>query len=375
VKRLTQLPTLFVFALAACTDAAPFAPTSDPALVATGTITTGPTVGAPRVSALSRNLYIGANVDAVIQALLSPETGDDLPALVEAIETLRNTDFPARAEALADEIAQQRPHVVGLQEVEQLSIDLTGLGLPVDIDLDFLAILQDALTSRGLHYTVAASVLGAEAAPITGISVLDQDVILVDADRVTVGGGVIAKTFAANLGVVAPGVNLKRGWVQINVTIDGMPVAVASTHLEAGGLPGLDLLRAAQATELVAFLGAATPAILLGDLNDAEGSPMYQVVTGAGFVDTWRALRPGAAGLTCCHAADLSNPVAVTELDQRIDYVLARGLGHLNGRLLGAVHLLGTTPGDRVPGPAYRIWPSDHAGIVADILLPAAAIQ
>ncbi|MGH7568603.1 MAG: endonuclease/exonuclease/phosphatase family protein [Gemmatimonadales bacterium] len=377
MKRHAPLPPLALFGLAlvaACSDRAPLAPTSDAGIAADRAITAGTTVGAPRISALSRNIYIGANVDAVIQALASPDPTDDLPALNAAVMTLQQTAFPARAEALADEIATHRPHVVGLQEVEQLAIDLRALGLPVKIDLDFLAILQAALAARGLNYAVAAKVRAVEAAPIPGITVLDHEVLLVDAARVTVGPAKIERTFTANLGVVAPGVNLKRGWVQINVTIDGMPMTVASTHLEAGDLPGLELLRAAQATELMAFLGAASPAILLGDLNDDEGSPMYQVVTGAGFVDAWRALRPGARGLTCCHVADLSNTVAGKEFDQRIDYVLARGLAHPSGSLHGQVSIVGSTPGDRVAGPFYPLWPSDHAGVVARLLLPPAAV-
>ena len=77
-------------------------------------------------------------------------------------------------------------------------------------------------------------------------------------------------------------------------------------------------------------------------------------------------------GFTCCEVADLSNRVAV--LDQRIDYVFARGIGGPNGKLLGQITIVGDRPGDRVPGPAYPIWPSDHAGLVANLLVPPAAV-
>src|SRR5438552_9967815 len=113
---------------------------------------------APTVTAMTRNLYIGADVDVVIAALASPDPTDDEPALLDAIAVLQHTDFPARAEALADEIARARPHVIGLQEVEQLHIDLTALGTPLAINQDFLAILRAALGRRGLHYTVAGRV-------------------------------------------------------------------------------------------------------------------------------------------------------------------------------------------------------------------------
>lgn len=330
VRFALALMPLTVAGLTACSDGNLLAPAGPAALDASRAATPSPSpAAAPRIVAMTRNLYIGADVDVVIAALASPDPTDDLPALVAAIGTLEHTAFPARAAALADEIATHRPHVVGLQEVERLDIDLRGLGLPIVVQLDFLAIVQAELAARGLHYHVAAQVQNLVAAPLPGISLVDHDAILVDGDRVAVDAVLAQRTFTANIGVVAPGVNLVRGWVAIAATIAGMPVVVASTHLESGNDPagGLALLRAAQAGELVASLGSAAPVILLGDLNDVAGSPMYQVLAAAGFRDAWRELRPGAAGFTCCHAADLSNRVAARELDQRIDYVLARGLG------------------------------------------------
>jgi hypothetical protein len=90
---------------------------------------------------------------------------------------------------------------------------------------------------------------------------------------------------------------------------------------------------------------------------------MYDVVTGAGFTDTWAKLRLGVAGLTCCEPPDLSNSLAL--LSRRIDYVFARGFQGPDGTLLGTIEVVGNQPGDRVQGPAYLIWPSDHAGVVA----------
>ena len=76
---------------------------------------------------LSRNLYVGADLDATIGALASPDPSDDLPALQTAIGTLLATDYTARAGAIADEIALTRPHVIGLQEVWQIAVNLTPL--------------------------------------------------------------------------------------------------------------------------------------------------------------------------------------------------------------------------------------------------------
>ena len=323
--------------------------------------------GAQRVAVLTRNLYVGADVDAVIAALASPSPDDDIAALTTAIGTLQRTDFPTRARAIAGEIARARPHAVGLQEVSDIDIDLTPLQIPVTLSLHFLPILQQALAERGLNYTVAATVKNIEANPITGVSLVDYDALLVDADRVQVTAAG-SHTYALNIGQVAPGVILKRGWVTATGTINGRAYVFASTHLESGNAPGLDQLRAGQASELAAALATTTPTILLGDLNDQPGSPMYQVLAGAGFADVWGTLRPGAAGYTCCHLADLSDHVA--GFTQRLDYVLARGLGAGGKPVLGSITRIGGEPADRVDGPAGSIWPSDHAGLAAELLLP-----
>ena len=326
--------------------------------------------GARHLTVMTRNLYVGADVDAVIGALVSPDPTDDLPALQLAIATLQRTDFPARAAAIADELATSRPAVAGLQEVYQLHVDLTPLGMPVNIDLDFLGILQQAMTDRGLPYVVAGKVKDTDATPFPGITLVDYDVMLVDPSRVSVDPGVIAQQFAYNIGPVAPGVDIRRGYIIAHATVDGIAVTLANTHLESGADQQIVLLRAAQATELATILGGETAVILTGDLNDTPGSPMYQVLAGNGFTDTWAALHPNQAGLTCCNLPDLSN--ATPTFDQRIDYVWTKGLVQPQAGLLGQVTLIGLKPSDRISGALGTIWPSDHAGVVADVLVPPA---
>ena len=77
----------------------------------------------------------------------------------------------------------------------------------------------------------------------------------------------------------------------------------------------------------------------MGDLNDQPGTLMYQVLTGAGFTDVWAELRPGVAGLTCCHETDLSDKLPA--FDQQVDYVFARGFAHANRDVLGQITRFG----------------------------------
>jgi endonuclease/exonuclease/phosphatase family metal-dependent hydrolase len=319
--------------------------------------------GAGKVSVLTRNLYVGTDVDAVIAALRTPDETDDLPALMQAIETLGRTNFPVRAAAIAGEIAQARPHAVGLQEVSQIDLVLPPLG--VEIHQDFLPTLLAELRKQGLQdYEVAAQVKNIEATPFPGVSLVDYDVLLVDRRRVKVQS-TVAQNFTANLGEVAPGVVLKRGWVAAAATIRGTELTLASTHLESGNVSGFDQLRAFQMQELLASLDPTKPAVLLGDLNDAPGSLMYQVLGGAGFADVWSALRSGLSGNTCCHLTDLSN--SLPNLTQRIDYVFARGPEAHPTALSGEIQLLGAEAGARISG--FGIWPSDHAGLSAQLRL------
>jgi endonuclease/exonuclease/phosphatase family metal-dependent hydrolase len=344
--------------LAACTDN----PIGVPAPEASRA---GSEAGGQTLTFMTRNLYIGADVDAVIAALVSPDPSDDLPALLDALGTLQRTDLSTRAAAIAEEVARNRPDAIGLQEVYDLDVDLTALGLPVVIHQDFLATLEGALAQRGLNYVVAAKVTDTDASPIPGIRLVDHDVLLVNADRVTFDPNVVARQFVYNIGPVAPGVDLRRGYVVVNAIIAGTSVTIVNTHLESGYAPGLDQLRAAQASELAAVIGSAAPVVVLGDLNDTPGTPMYAVLTGAGLRDAWADWRPGADGLTCCHLADLSNRHPT--FYQRVDYTFTRGFG--NGAARGRVALTGDRPSDRVMGPAGLIWPSDHAGVVTTVLL------
>jgi endonuclease/exonuclease/phosphatase family metal-dependent hydrolase len=356
--RNRPLLTALVLCLAtACSDESgdgagnPFGPETEP-------ITEAPQHREPDITVMTRNMYVGADVDAVIAALVTPDPADDQSALLTAIFTLEETDYPRRAAAMAREIARARPHVVGLQEVSTIDISLPPLG--VEVHLDFLPVLLAELQSRGLNYDVAARVRNIDASPFPGVSLIDEDAILVDRRRVAVRETNGAR-FSANLGPVAPGVVLARGWVTAAVTIEKRAYTIASTHLESGDAPGLDQLRAAQAAELVQVIAGSAPTIVMGDLNDVPGSPMHQVLLSAGLTDVWPLLRNGP-GHTCCHTSDLSN--RVQQFHKRIDYVFVRD-GKEGGRVSGEIRRIGDDPDDRVPGPEHRLWPSDHAGLVA----------
>ena len=325
--------------------------------------------GARGISVLSRNMYIGTDVDSVMRTLADGNPANDLEVLLWAIEVFENTDFYARAGAMADEVVRLRPYVIGLQEVYDVTIVIPPLG--INISVEFQDIFEDSLAARGLNYVEAAKVTDTDAfLPTYGIRLTDHDVMLVDPDRVDVHAA-DGQLFTANIGDAGFGVEIVRGWTMIQATIAGMELEVWNTHLESGPDPLIAGLRGLQAAELVSMASTEMPVVMVGDFNDEAGSPMYQEMTDVGgFEDAWLELRHRARGFTCCHEYDLSNRRA--RFDQRIDYVFARGIGHPRSGLKGQIRRTGLLPWERLPGPEYKIWPSDHAGLFVKFLMPPA---
>jgi endonuclease/exonuclease/phosphatase family metal-dependent hydrolase len=323
------------------------------------------------ISVLSWNVYVGTDVDAVIFALADGyDPAADGPILEAQIGTLLATDFPTRAAAIVDEIADRAPHVVGLQEITTLHLE--AFGIPT---IDFLDTLQLKLAEQGLNYVVAGQILNIDVSldlmPGVTIGMQDYDVMLVDAKRVSVQEA-WGKRFDYNIGPVAPGIDLYRGYVFANIKIGGKDYSVVSAHLESSGPEEvLPELRGAQAMEIATVLAGAERAVVMGDLNDEIPSPMNYVFANAGFIDAWTELHPGTDGYTCCHALTLDEEIP--DFYERIDYVFVRGIDHPVSGLHGSIEILGEDPEDRImDAPYYPLWPSDHAGLTARFFVPIA---
>ena len=352
-----------------------------------------------RLPVMTQNLYIGTSVGDV---LLAP------PALVPtavlaAFENIIATDFPERAQTMAQKILESPPDLIGLQEVEFVAsfdtlADLFS-GNP-NFELDFLPILLAAL---GGEYEVADG--GAAIVVNTNISPSNPDpthppflpmdetpgsctpmppwtgcdfAVLIDSDvilaRTTGASGVIVTSnafthsYAFFLGRPVVSVDVKRGLVAVDATIRGQDYRFVNTHLE----PFVPLLNFVQTQELIAVidgLNVMDPrrTILVGDINSDPRSvtdptnfpnPSYGQLTSAGYVDTWL-LRSGPTrpGFTCCQNSDLLNAQSV--LDERIDVVFVRNEAP---RKVNALVLGEDVDEDKTPS---GLWTSDHAGVVS----------
>jgi endonuclease/exonuclease/phosphatase family metal-dependent hydrolase len=340
-----------------------------------------PEMARSSLTVLSRNLYFGADLDV----LFVPGV-DFGAAALEAWETIQYTDFPARAQALAQEIQQLRPHVIGLQEVVTYTV-LSPQFQPIG-QLSHLQHLLQELAALGLNYQIAVftphttftAPVGDLQNPAFYVNFLDAEAILVRADVTVLGAA--AAIYAARVPLPAPiGIPILHAWQTVDVLFGGEAVRFANTHLETQSFPDV---QEAQAMELIAALeGSPLPVVLVGDFNSAANrsapedrkTATYQMLMDAGFVDLWTRSGPSDKGLTCCHTGDLSNDAST--FDQRLDLVLARNMDRGKGFAGGvAMDILGDEVDDRfATSLGYSLWPSDHAGIAATIWFPAGLVD
>lgn len=321
------------------------------------------------------NVYLGAD----LTPLFGASTPQQLAAAAGAVYAqMVSTDFPRRAEAIAEQLAEHDPEVVGLQEVAMWRKG--PLGGPLETTYDFLPILLDALADEGLDYEAVATNANfgtVQPVPISATeqaAFLDRDVILARADLPASALKVSnpqSDLFDATLTIPTriPGLSFEvpRGRSTVDVKVRGSWVRVANTHLEAfGGRT----VRELQGRELIADLSSSPyPLVVLGDLNtcpqDSDPCTLdstYEDFMAAGYVDSWAEVHGITGGWTSGQSASLDDP---DEITHRIDYVLHRGAGV---RATG-VEVIGEEEDDRTGGTP-SLWPSDHAGVVAELRLP-----
>lgn len=318
-----------------------------------------------RVTVLTRNLYLGADLNPIFGATTPAQL---FAAVGAAFANVQATNFPLRSVRIANEIVRWHPDFVGLQEaVIWRTGPLLDPAPATAVRYDFLKILLDRLARRGLHYRPVAIHTGfdGEAPGSLGFDVrlTDRDVLLVNADSHLKLSHAEAHSFSTNLTIPSPvlgTVTALRGWTQVDVKLRGKSFRLIETHLETEAAPPIQV---AQAAELLAGPAhTAMPVLMVGDFNSAaDGSTTvtYANLAHADLKDAWVVAHRGNPGFTCCQAADLANPVST--LSERIDLVLFRGRfsGGFTFHVERAARL-----GARSISMIGGLWPSDHAGVV-----------
>lgn len=103
------------------------------------------------------------------------------------------------------------------------------------------------------------------------------------------------------------------------------------------------------------------PVVLIGDFNSnayGTGTQTYTKLKDADFIDAWTIKGKGTR-FTCCQADDLLNQDS--SLTDRIDLVMFRGNFDVKD-----VEITGNSQNDRT---ISGLWPSDHAGLVTNLIL------
>src|SRR5258708_6892053 len=285
-------------------------------------------------------------------------TATSLPALEAAVGTfskqVQASNMPERAVAVADEIGEAQPALVGLQEVFQW---LTGpLGSPpaTTVQFDSLQSLLDALAQQGLHYAPVAISKNAdvEAPSNLGFDVrlIDHDVLLARTDLPDLTlTNIQAHHFVHFLSAnsIIGTITIPRGWISVDAAIKGKTFRFLTTHLDT-----ISAVRVAQGNELVQGpANTSLPVIFSGDFNsDADsGDQTYLNLIAAGFVDAWIVTNPGDPGYSCSHPT----------ISLRVDLVLV-----LNKVRPLNMDIVGNEPADLTPS---GLFPSDHFGVVATL--------
>jgi endonuclease/exonuclease/phosphatase family metal-dependent hydrolase len=355
------------------------------------------------VKVMTRNLYLGADLNPAIQASSSNEFIDANGQIVRNVDT---NNFPTRAKGLAQEILQKKPDLVGLQEVSLWrhgplndSAPFTCNGGPDDnppfgcdftastVRYDYLKDLLQQLNKDNLLYKVVKSQQEFDFEAPTDYNGVPGDGDAPGAndngeenDRLTMRDVILKRL---NSGVVTTNVkgghfdtlyeptiaglvqvHVLRGWTQADVTVRGShKFRFVNTHLEAFGDP---TIRRDQARELVRPGGPAAsqlPVVLLGDLNSDDNTVQggdrlaYKVLTDHGFRE-----RSTANPLGCCLNAEIitqGGGGSISDFDHQVDHILTN-----------AAQLI-TLQNSSVTGrqPVNGFWDSDHAGLFSTLLL------
>ncbi len=353
------------------------------------------------VTVMSRNIYLGADINRPINAALAAQQQGKTPqeilvALANATHLTRanvdQTNFPVRAGLLAKEVDRAEPDLIGLQEVAlwrsgPLQLDQVAVPNATTVDYDFLQILLDALAARGEHYVAVAvgDRADVEAPSFTGspfdgsiggnphdVRLTMRDVILMrveDGLKALDDGDAV---YSHNLTVDLVGTTLSfdRGYQWVDVRAGATRFRFINSHFEAFSSD----IALAQAQELLADAPASSRTnVFVCDcntdpLNDSvkphdtvPHKAPYELITGAGgFTDEWLEFAAAEEGWTS-GLSELVNDPTADGFDHRIDFVFGRtadGAG-LDTRRGGVT---GTQESDR--DPATGLWPSDHGGVV-----------
>jgi len=343
------------------------------------------------VKVMTRNVFLGADLGPGLAA-------GSIPEFIEAnggiLREVTETDFPRRSRALAAEIRDKKPDLVGLQEVAlwrtatpaNLNFLNPDVGPTADtVRYDFLELLMDKV-NRGDKKRYKVAVVQNEfdfEAPADENEVPDDGALdppFEDAElngRLTMRDVILVKRskrvkfkrprgghFANLLEVTVAGalpVPVTRGWTRVEARVGKGPwFSFTNTHFEAFDdeteTPSIRQLQATETGEPDGYAESNRPTVLVGDLNSDDNSvaendqKAFNALKGFG----WKS-RSTEDPMSCCVNDLFTAPPS--QFDHHIDHVLTRSPKQV--KLLRS----SVTGRKQVNG----IYPSDHAGVFSKL--------
>jgi len=324
---------------------------------------------------MTYNVNEGTDFQQVVGAQTLPQF---LLGVGQILTQVQGTNPPERMQAVAGKILEVQPELLSLQEVDQWytgAFDpIAGTCGSMTLQYDMLQELLSALAAQGGHYEVAVQVTQNAFPPTPGlippadyicVAVTDYNVVLARTDLpswIFQWSNPQSGQFVNELVLPTPvgPVPYPRAWASVDAQFFGHSFLYINTHLESFDAN----VRELQGGELRAGPANSTLPVIIAMDSNAQAFPLPQDPTytdfmSAGYNDVWSRLYPKRAGLTCCQDEADNNPVS--QLYQRIDLVLTHGRVTPWGAAL-----LGADPRSRL---ADGLWPSDHAALVAGVVV------
>ena len=348
------------------------------------------------VEVMTRNIFLGADLGPALNATSAAEFVAANGGILREVD---ETNFPVRAQGLAEEILSTKPDLVGIQEGAWWRTGATP-GAPHQGDdpnftatttkYDFLQLLLDRLNSgpeiskryKGYELAVVGREFDFEAPtdydanPATGLlgGEIQGRLTMRDAILVRKGSGVKVSNpqsghFSNLFTPVISGITVPvtRGWVAVDAKATKgkgknkrtVKFRFVNTHFEAfDDETQRPSIRALQAQELVAGPASAKRVILVGDLNSnvpgvqPGDEQAYEVMLGAGFAE-----RSATSPPSCCVPSVITGPAS--EFDHQVDHIMTNQPQQV--KLLRA----------EVTGlePVNGFFNSDHAGLFSKLKL------
>ncbi|HEY2014901.1 MAG TPA: endonuclease/exonuclease/phosphatase family protein [Bryobacteraceae bacterium] len=325
---------------------------------------------------MTRNMDAGTDFNLVLAATDAASFAAGAAATLDEVQA---SNIPARAARLADEIAAQRPDLIGLQEATlwrtgPFSAQPAGAATVLYDQLD---LLMSELAKRQLHYAVVGvNHLSDIEVPVPtknlNLRLTDRDAVLARSDvnqskldvynvqthryQISLPLGLVSPPLAGNF--------VYQGFISAEVNVAGTVIQFFNTHLESlvPGNPLITVAQLAETKELLSSMDSDKPIVVLGDFNaNAEPGPddsgTVEMILAAGFTDSWKSLNPTDPGFTWRLYGEDQDAGKPVELFERIDLIFSRGLTPASVQRLSY-------------GSFWGPYASDHVGVAATLQGP-----